>query len=34
MAHDQALWSILDIDWMAVRGRTFEPALQLPERWH
>jgi ribosomal-protein-alanine N-acetyltransferase len=32
--HDQALWSILDIDWLAVRGRTFEPALHIPERWH
>lgn len=32
--HDQALWSILDIDWLAVRGRTFEPTLHVPERWH
>lgn len=32
--HDQALWSILDIDWVAVRGRTFEPTLHVPERWH
>jgi RimJ/RimL family protein N-acetyltransferase len=32
--HDQALWSILDIDWLAVRGRTFERALHVPERWH
>ena len=33
-AHDQALWSILDIDWLAVRGRVFEHALRLPQRWH
>jgi len=32
--HDQALWSILDIEWLAVRGRSFEQALRLPERWH
>lgn len=33
-AHDQALWSILDLDWFAVRGRTLGCSLQLPERWH
>jgi hypothetical protein len=33
-AHDQALWSILDVDWLAIRGRTFEQELRLPQRWH
>jgi ribosomal-protein-alanine N-acetyltransferase len=33
-AHDQVLWSILDIDWLAVRGRAFEHTLRLPQRWH
>lgn len=32
--HDQALWSILDIDWVAVRGRSLEPARPVPQRWH
>ena len=33
-AHDQALWSILDVDWLAIRGRSFEQELRLPQRWH
>ena len=33
-AHDQALWSILDVDWLAIRGRPFEQELRLPQRWH
>jgi ribosomal-protein-alanine N-acetyltransferase len=32
--HDQALWSILDIDWFASRGRVLGQSLRLPERWH
>lgn len=32
--HDQALWSILDIDWLAVRSRAPDQSLRLPERWH
>jgi ribosomal-protein-alanine N-acetyltransferase len=33
-AHDQALWSILDIDWVAIRGRSFGQSRNLPQRWH
>jgi ribosomal-protein-alanine N-acetyltransferase len=33
-AHDQALWSILDVDWCTVRGRALGLSLRLPERWH
>lgn len=32
--HDQALWSILDVDWYTVRGRVGTTSLRLPERWH
>jgi ribosomal-protein-alanine N-acetyltransferase len=32
--YDQALWSILDVDWYSVRGRALGLSLQLPERWH
>ncbi len=32
--HDQALWSILDVDWYAIRGRALSASLRLPERWH
>jgi ribosomal-protein-alanine N-acetyltransferase len=32
--HDQALWSILDIDWCAARGRVLGLSLRVPERWH
>jgi ribosomal-protein-alanine N-acetyltransferase len=32
--HDQALWSILDVDWEEVRGRALRRPVILPERWH
>jgi ribosomal-protein-alanine N-acetyltransferase len=32
--HDQALWSMLDIDWLAIRGRSFGQSVRLPQRWH
>jgi [ribosomal protein S5]-alanine N-acetyltransferase len=32
--HDQALWSILDIDWFATRGRVLGLPIQPPQRWH
>jgi ribosomal-protein-alanine N-acetyltransferase len=32
--HDQALWSILDVDWYTVRGRAASTTLRLPELWH
>jgi ribosomal-protein-alanine N-acetyltransferase len=32
--HDQALWTILDIDWCAVRGRALVQSPTLADRWH
>jgi RimJ/RimL family protein N-acetyltransferase len=34
LVHDQSLWSILDIDWFAIRGRALELQSGISQRWH
>jgi len=34
LVHDQVLWSILDIDWLASRSASLGVAAGHAERWH